>query len=67
VKQRRALFRASELPDQVGGRAVVGHLGFGGLVSSPMIFCARTLPSSTPHWSKESMFQMAPWVKTECS
>ena len=25
---------------------------------------ASTLPSSTPHWSKESMFQMTPWVKT---
>ena len=26
-----------------------------------------TLPSSTPHWSKESMPQIAPWVKTLCS
>ncbi len=28
---------------------------------------ARTLPSSTPHWSKESMFQTAPWTNTLCS
>jgi hypothetical protein len=25
---------------------------------------ARTLPSSTPHWSKELIFQITPWVKT---
>src|SRR6266851_2384902 len=28
---------------------------------------ASTLPSSTPHWSNESMCQTAPWVKTLCS
>src|ERR1700691_2526603 len=28
---------------------------------------ARTLPSSTPHWSNESIFQMTPWVNTLCS
>ena len=32
-----------------------------------MIATARTLPSSTPHWSKESIPQIAPWVKTLCS
>ena len=32
-----------------------------------MIFWASTLPNSTPHWSKESMFQIAPCVNTECS
>src|ERR1019366_2157164 len=37
------------------------------LSSSPMIFLARTLPSSTPHWSNESMLQIVPWVNTECS
>ncbi|CAO0834693.1 hypothetical protein SMICM17S_13191 [Streptomyces microflavus] len=36
-------------------------------VRTGSIFLARTLPSSTPHWSKESMFQMAPWTKTLCS
>ena len=35
--------------------------------SSGMMRWARTLPSSTPHWSKELMFQMTPWVKTLCS
>src|SRR5437773_2805250 len=35
--------------------------------SSGMMRCASTLPSSTPHWSNESMFQIVPWVKTECS
>src|SRR5947209_841411 len=32
-----------------------------------MIRCARTLPSSTPHWSNESIFQITPCVNTECS
>ena len=37
------------------------------LSSSGTIRCASTLPSSTPHWSKESMFQITPCVKTLCS
>ena len=35
--------------------------------SSGMMRWARTLPSSTPHWSKESMSQIAPCTKTLCS
>jgi hypothetical protein len=35
--------------------------------SSAWIFLARLLPSSTPHWSKLLMFQMAPSVKVRCS
>lgn len=38
-----------------------------GSSSSLRIFLARTLPSSTPHWSKELMSQMAPSVKVRCS
>src|SRR6516164_1711434 len=41
--------------------------GSAGLSSSGMMRWASTLPNSTPHWSKESMSQMAPWVKTLCS
>src|SRR5438034_967658 len=37
------------------------------LSSSGMIRFARTFPSSTPHWSKESIPQIVPWVKTLCS
>ena len=37
------------------------------LSSSGMIRWARALPSSTPHWSKESICQIVPWVKTMCS
>ena len=32
-----------------------------------MIRCASTLPSSTPHWSNESMSQIVPCVNTLCS
>ena len=32
-----------------------------------MMRCASTLPSSTPHWSNESICQIAPCVKTLCS
>ena len=32
-----------------------------------MIRLASTLPSSTPHWSKEPIPQTVPWVKTLCS
>ena len=28
---------------------------------------ASTFPSSTPHWSNESMPQITPWVNTLCS
>ena len=35
--------------------------------SSGMIRCASTFPSSTPHWSNESMFQITPCVNTMCS
>src|SRR5512143_3170138 len=41
--------------------------GFSRLSSSGMIRWASCLPSSTPHWSNESMLQIAPWVKTMCS
>src|SRR6266536_420622 len=37
------------------------------LSSSGIMRWANTLPSSTPHWSNESMFQITPWVKTLCS
>src|SRR5262249_17158527 len=37
------------------------------LSSSAIIRWASTLPNSTPHWSNESTFQIAPGVKTECS
>src|SRR5262249_54768674 len=36
-------------------------------VSSGTMRAASTFPSSTPHWSKESMPQIAPCVKTLCS
>lgn len=32
-----------------------------------MTATASTLPSSTPHWSKESIPQIVPWVNTLCS
>ena len=35
--------------------------------SSGMMRWASTLPSSTPHWSNELIFQMVPCVKTACS
>jgi hypothetical protein len=35
--------------------------------NSGTIRWASTLPSSTPHWSNESMFQITPCVKTLCS
>ena len=55
-------------PDQRVGRAVVSRaLVFRELSSSGMMRCASTLPSSTPHWSNESMCQMSPCVKTLCS
>ena len=41
--------------------------GSASLSSSGMICWASTFPSSTPHWSNESMSQIAPWVKTLCS
>ena len=41
--------------------------GSASLSSSRMIRWASTLPSSTPHWSNESMCQMVPCVKTLCS
>src|SRR5213078_2485656 len=37
------------------------------LSSSGMIRCASCFPSSTPHWSNESMCQITPWVNTLCS
>jgi len=37
------------------------------LSNSAPIFLARTLPNSTPHWSNELMFQMAPSVNVRCS
>ena len=38
-----------------------------GSLISLRIFFARTLPSSTPHWSKLLMSQTAPSVKVRCS
>src|SRR5260370_36256798 len=35
--------------------------------SSGRIALASCLPSSTPHWSNELMFQITPWVKILCS
>lgn len=41
---------------------------FGMLVDrSPAMRSASFFPSCTPHWSKESIPQMTPWVKTLCS
>src|SRR5262249_26782105 len=42
-------------------------LGSAAFSSCGMMRWARTLPSSTPHWSKESICQIVPWVKTLCS
>src|SRR5262249_2234560 len=41
--------------------------GSDGLTISGTIRWASTLPSSTPHWSNESICQMAPCVNTMCS
>ena len=41
------------------------HLGALGRAGSTRL--ASTLPSSTPHWSKESMFHTAPCTNTLCS
>src|SRR4051812_1270272 len=38
-----------------------------GTVNSGRIFLASCLPNSTPHWSKELMFQMMPCTKILCS
>src|SRR5882724_4104546 len=38
-----------------------------GLSSSGMMRCASCFPSSTPHWSNESMCQVTPCVNTLCS
>ena len=55
-------------PDQRVGRAVMLELAVPqALSSSGTIFWASALPSSTPHWSKESICQIVPWVKTLCS
>ena len=66
-----ALLRAPGLAvaaDQRVGRAVVARArGSSSACSSGMIATASALPSSTPHWSKESIPQIAPWVKTLCS
>ena len=35
--------------------------------SSGRMVLASCLPSSTPNWSKELMFQMVPWTKILCS
>src|SRR5713226_7768900 len=42
-------------------------LGSSALSSSGMMRLASTFPSSTPHWSNESIFQMVPCTKTLCS
>ena len=62
---RRALAVAAD--QRVGGAVVAQLRLLARPRSSGMIATARTLPSSTPHWSKESMPQIAPWVKTLCS
>ena len=43
------------------------RLGSASLCSSGTICFASALPSSTPHWSKELIPQIAPWVNTLCS
>ena len=67
----RSCYSPAEDPvaaNQGVGGAVVGELGLGvGLRARGRSACASTLPSSTPHWSNESMPQIAPWVKTLCS
>src|SRR5262249_24024009 len=44
-----------------------GRGGSVALSSSGMMRCASCFPSSTPHWSNESMCQITPCVKTLCS
>ena len=59
---------AAVAADQRVGRAVVARASAPrSACSSGMIATASALPSSTPHWSKESIPQIAPWVKTLCS
>ena len=45
-------------PDQRVRRAVVREVGLRPRFELGAIRCASTLPSSTPHWSNESMFQI---------
>ena len=47
---------------------VVLQLGLAGAAElAAMMRCASTLPSSTPHWSKELMSQIVPCANTLCS
>ena len=62
-----AALQLAQALDEVVGRTVVLKLDSSLLSNSGMMRCASTLPSSTPHWSKESMFQITPCVKTLCS
>jgi hypothetical protein len=62
-----AVFHCPITADQIVRRTVVFEFGRGFAFNSGTIRWASTLPSSTPHWSNESMFQIAPCVKTLCS
>ena len=63
-----ASFDRAVMPNESIGRAIVLRvLASPSLSSSGMMRLASALPSSTPHWSKESMLQIAPCVKTLCS
>jgi len=61
-------------PSQVGAESTLNWLvaqwAFEGNRPLNMILAEKLTPenSSTPHWSKESIFQIAPWVNTntEC-
>ena len=61
---RKKSFEAATYARGSGGsvvrRTVVRECGSSLLSSSGMMRCASTLPSSTPHWSNESMPQIVP-------
>jgi hypothetical protein len=59
--------QAAVAADEGGGGAVVLQVGGASGPSSAAIRVASTLPSSTPHWSKELTSQITPWVNTLCS
>ncbi len=58
-RRRRRMSAFVELSCRSGGSLA--------LSSSGMIRCASCFPSSTPHWSNESMCQIAACVNTLCS
>ena len=60
--------KATVSGDQGVRARVVGQCRvFGGIELGDDARFASTLPSSTPHWSKESICQIVPWVNTLCS